>query len=310
MNTASVLLAGEQKRLMRKYRALFIMLLPGLALITVFCYAPMYGVILAFKDFVITQGIMASPWAGFKYFQEAFRDQLFLQAVTNTFILAGWKLLAGTPVAILFALLLNEIKSLRYKRFVQTVSYLPYFMSWVILGGIFFSVLSLNGPINGLIELAGLDKVMFLGDSKYFRGVLIITDIWKSFGWSAVLYIAAISGIDQEMYEAARIDGSNRFQNMRYITLPSILSVICINFILSLSNILNANFDQVYNMYSVTVYDVSDIIDTYVYRVGLRGMKLSYGTAIGLFKSLVALALVFCSNTLIHKVGGKENALW
>jgi len=293
-----------------KNRSLLLMLLPGLLLLTVFCYVPMYGVVLAFKDFVITKGIGGSPWAGLKYFKEAFRDELFIQSVKNTFILAGAKILIGTPVSIAFALLLNEIKNFRFKKLAQSISYLPYFMSWVILAGIFFSVLALNGPVNGLLELLGLKKIMFLGDSHYFRGVLVTTDVWKSFGWSAVLYMAAIAGIDQEMYEAARLDGVNRFQNMIYITLPSILPVICINFILTLANIMSANFDQVYNMYSPTVYKVSDIIDTYVYRIGLRGMKYSYGTAIGLFKSVVALIMVTFANTLIRRVGGKENALW
>lgn len=294
----------------KKHRALLVMLVPGVLLLVIFCYLPMYGVVLAFKDFVLTEGILGSPWVGLKHFKEAFQDKMFLQTIKNTFILAGAKILLGTPVAIVFALLLNEIKFLKLKKLVQTISYLPYFMSWVILAGIFFSVFSMNGPINAILEFLGMEKIMFLGDSKYFRGVLVTTDIWKTFGWSAVLYMAAIAGIDQQMYEAAKLDGANRLQMILHITLPSILPVICINFILNLANIMSANFDQVYNMYSTSVYKVSDIIDTYVYRIGLRGMKFSFGTAIGLFKSVVSLAMVTVANGIIRKVGGKENSLW
>lgn len=293
-----------------EYRALLVMMIPAIIFFAVFCYYPMYGVTLAFKDFKILEGIGGSPWVGFKYFRQMFEDPYFFKTVANTLIISCYKLIFGFPAPIIFALLLNEVRNIHFKKVVQTVSYLPYFMSWVIMGSIFFSLLSLNGPINAILEMIGLEPIMFMGDSSVFRGVLVVTDVWKGFGWGSILYIAAISGIDQEMYEAARLDGANRFQNAWYITIPSILPVICINLILSLSGILNAGFDQVFNMYSEVVYDVADIIDTYVYRLGMKSMQYSLSTAVGLFKSAIGLVLILAVNFIIRKIGGKENALW
>ena len=293
-----------------EYRALLVMMIPAIIFFAVFCYYPMYGVTLAFKDFKILEGIGGSPWVGFKYFRQMFEDPYFFKTVANTLIISCYKLIFGFPAPIIFALLLNEVRNIHFKKVVQTVSYLPYFMSWVIMGSIFFSLLSLNGPINAILEMIGLEPIMFMGDSSVFRGVLVVTDVWKGFGWGSILYIAAISGIDQEMYEAARLDGANRFQNAWYITIPSILPVLCINLILSLSGILNAGFDQVFNMYSEVVYDVADIIDTYVYRLGMKSMQYSLSTAVGLFKSAIGLVLILAVNFIIRKIGGKENALW
>lgn len=294
----------------QKYRVLLLMMVPALCYFAVFCYLPMYGVVLAFKDYRILDGILGSPWVGLKYFRRAFEDPYFLKTVSNTIIIGVSKLVLGFPAPIIFALLLNELRQGRFKKTVQTVSYLPYFMSWVILGSIFFSLFSLNGPVNAVLELLGFEKIMFMSNSSWFRPVLVLTDVWKGFGWGSVLYLAAIAGVDQEMYEAARIDGANRFQTMLYMTLPSILPVICINLILNLSGIMNAGFDQVFNMYSEVVYDVADIIDTYVYRLGLKSMEYSLSTAAGLFKSLIGLVLIVGVNSIVRKVGGKENALW
>lgn len=298
------------KRDIIKYRQLLLMMIPAVIFFTIFAYGPMYGVILAFKDFKISEGILGSPWAGLKYFKKAFEDPYFLKTIRNTLIISIGKLAFGFPLPIIFAIFLNEMGGYHFKKFVQTVSYLPYFMSWVILGSIFFSLLSLDGPINNLLAALGLNKIMFMGKSEVFRKVLVTTDIWKNFGWGSVLYIAAISGIDQEMYEAAKVDGANRFHNIVYITIPSILPVICINLILNLSGILNAGFDQVFNMYTETVYDVADIIDTYVYRLGLKNLQYSLSTAVGLFKSGIGLILVVVVNYIVRKIGGKENALW
>lgn len=292
------------------YKVLLIMMVPALIYFVVFCYVPMYGVVLAFKDYRVVDGIMGSPWAGLKYFERAFEDPYFLKTVSNTVIIGVLKLAVGFPMPIIFALLLNELNAGRFKKMVQTVSYLPYFMSWVILGSIFFSLLSLNGPINSLLEMMGFEKIMFMSNPSWFRGILVVTDVWKGFGWGSVLYLAAISGIDQEIYEAAKIDGANRFQNMIHMTLPSILPVICINLILNLSGVMNAGFDQVFNMYNEVVYDVADIIDTYVYRLGLKSMEYSLSTAVGLFKSVIGLVLIVGVNFIVRKVGGKENALW
>lgn len=294
----------------KNYRVLLLMMLPALVYFIVFCYVPMYGVTLAFKDFKILDGIMASPWAGMKYFKQAFEDPYFWKTIYNTLFISFFKLLIGFPTPIIFALLLNELAFSRFKKLVQTVSYLPHFMSWVILGSIFFSLLSLNGPVNSLMEMLGMEKIMFMGSKDHFRGVLVITDVWKSFGWGSVLYFAAIAGIDQEMFEASKIDGANKLQNALYITIPSIMPVICINLILSLSGILNAGFDQVFNLYSEVVYDVADIIDTYVYRLGLKNMQYSLSTAVNLFKSAIGFVMIFSVNLIVKKIGGKENALW
>lgn len=294
----------------KKNYQLLIMLVPAVVFFLIFAYVPMYGVVLAFKDFKIMDGIMGSPWVGLKYFKKAFEDPYFLQTIRNTLIISVGKLILGFPMPIIFAILLNEMRGRRFKKFVQTVSYLPYFMSWVILGSIFFALLSINGPVNNILDMLGLDRIMFMGESSVFREVLIITDVWKGFGWGSVLYLAAIAGVDQEMYEAARVDGANRLHNIIYITIPSILPVICINLILNLSGILNAGFDQVFNMYSETVYDVADIIDTYVYRIGLKGMQYSLSTAVGLFKSVIGLVMIVAVNFIIGKIGGEENTLW
>ena len=270
----------------------------------------MYGILLAFKDFRIMDGIMDSPWVGLKHFQKAFGDPYFLQVFKNSLLISIYKLVWGFPAPILFALLLNEVMNRRFKKLVQTVSYLPYFLSWVILGGIFINILSLNGPINAIISAMGLEARIFLADPGLFRSILVATDVWKGFGWGSVLYLAAISGIGEEMYESSYLDGANRFQRALYITIPSLAPVIVITLILSCSSILNAGFDQVFNLYNSMVMDVSDIIDTYVYRKGLLDMDYSYSTAVGVFKSVVALVLIIGTNKAANKFGGKGYGLW
>ncbi|MGI6689687.1 MAG: ABC transporter permease [Christensenellales bacterium] len=299
----------RQKTFLRLWQ-LYAMVLPAVVLLAIFSYYPMYGVILAFKDFKILKGIMDSPWVGIKYFEQAFNDSYFWMTFRNSLIISSYKLFFGFPVPIVFALLLNELRSSTFRRFTQTVAYLPHFMSWVILGAIFVSVFSLNGPINVILSFFGIDPILFMGDKKVFRGVLVVTDIWKGFGYGSVIYLAAISGVDPQLYESSRIEGANRLQNAWYITIPSVLPVISINLILSLSGILNAGFDQIFNLYNDAVMPVADIIDTYVYRKGLREMQYSYSTAIGLFKSIISLSMIGVTNTLVKRLSGKENALW
>lgn len=289
---------------------LYLMVLPAVVLLAVFSYYPMYGVVLAFKDFKILKGIMGSPWVGMKYFQQAFNDSYFWMTFRNSLLIATYKLIFGFPAPILFALLLSELRNLKFKKLVQTVAYLPHFMSWVILGAIFTTVFSLNGPVNVILGWFGVDPILFMGNKSTFRGVLVATDVWKGFGYGSIIYLAAITGVDPQLYECSRIEGANRFQNAIYITIPSILPVICINLILNLSGILNAGFDQIFNMYNDAVMPVADIIDTYVYRKGLREMQYSYSTAVGLFKSAISLTMIFATNAIVKRVGGKENALW
>ncbi|MBP3962921.1 ABC transporter permease [Paenibacillus lignilyticus] len=294
----------------RKYRVLLLMMIPGMIYYVVFNYIPMYGVVLAFKDYRFMDGILGSPWVGLKHFDKLFADPYFYTVLKNTLIISFYKLLFGFPVPIIFALLLNEISNVRFKKVVQTVSYLPHFISWVILGGIFFSILSWEGPINTLITLFGGTPSLYLADARYFRTVLVVTHIFQSFGWGSIIYFAALSGIDTQMYEAAVLDGAGRFKRMWYISIPMIAPVVAIMLILSMSGILDAGFDQIFNMYNVKVYNVSDIIDTYVYRKGLVDMSYSYATAVGLFKSVIALILIFVVNRIVKMIGQKDSAIW
>ncbi|MBA2941082.1 sugar ABC transporter permease [Paenibacillus sp. CGMCC 1.16610] len=286
------------------------MLLPGLLYFLVFHYIPIYGVVLAFKNFKIMQGIMASPWVGFDHFEKVFADPNFYRVLNNTLIISLYKIVFAFPIPIIFALLLSEITRERFKKLVQTISYLPHFMSWVILAGIFISIFSLNGPMNAIVKLFGGDPVLFMADDRYFRSILVLTDIYQGFGWGSIVYFAAIAGIDPQLQEAAIMDGANRFKRIIYITLPMLLPVISIMLILRMAHVLDAGFDQIFNMYNPKVYGVSDILDTFVYRKGLLETNYSYATAVGLFKSVVALVLIVLVNKAVHMMGGKDHTLW
>ncbi|WP_339323536.1 ABC transporter permease subunit [Paenibacillus sp. FSL W8-0194] len=304
------MLTKDTRKKIKQYRILLLMMVPAVIYYIIFNYAPMYGVLLAFKDFKITQGILGSPWVGFKHFEMIFEDPYFYTVLRNTLMISVYKLLFGFPVPILFALMLSEITSTKFKRVVQTVSYLPHFISWVVLAGIFFTIFSLDGPVNMIVHLLGGEKTLFLADERYFRTILVVTSIFQGFGWGSIIYFAALSNIDPQLHEAAVMDGAGRFQRMFYISIPMLAPVIAIMLILSMSGILDAGFDQIFNMYNVKVYNVADIIDTYVYRKGLVEMDYSYATAVGLFKSVIALILIVAVNTVVKRLGGKEHALW
>ncbi|WP_246239737.1 ABC transporter permease [Paenibacillus anseongensis] len=301
---------SEFRRKLKSYRVLYFMLLPGLLYFLVFHYIPIYGVVLAFKNFKIMQGIMASPWVGFDHFEKVFADPNFYRVLNNTLIISLYKIVFAFPIPIIFALLLSEITRERFKKLVQTISYLPHFMSWVILAGIFISIFSLNGPMNAIVKLFGGDPVLFMADDRYFRSILVLTDIYQGFGWGSIVYFAAIAGIDPQLQEAAIMDGANRFKRIIYITLPMLLPVISIMLILRMAHVLDAGFDQIFNMYNPKVYGVSDILDTFVYRKGLLETNYSYATAVGLFKSVVALVLIVLVNKAVHMMGGKDHTLW
>ncbi|WP_409341932.1 ABC transporter permease [Paenibacillus sp. MBLB4367] len=307
---AEAALPAAKGKKRNEYRVLVLMLVPGMLYYLIFHYIPMYGVVLAFKDFKITEGILGSPWAGFKHFERAFHDPYFYMVLKNSLVISVYKLAFGFPVPILFALLLNEVTNMRFKKAVQTVSYLPHFISWVVLAGIFISIFSLEGPVNLVLKLFGADPILYMGDPRYFRTILVITSIFQGFGWGSIVYFAAISGIDPQLYEAAIIDGAGRLQRMFAITLPMLVPVIAIMLILSMGGILNAGFDQIFNMYNPKVYNVADIIDTYVYRKGLLDMDYSYSTAVGLFKSAVGIVLIVAVNRIVKIVGGKDYTLW
>ena len=289
-------------------RWLYLLLVPGVVYFVIFRYGPMYGLRIAFQDYNLYKP-EASPWVGFDQFVKLFASFSFPNALRNTLTISVSKLIVGFPVPIILALLMNEFRSTAYKRVVQTLLYLPHFISWVIMAGLVMSFLSpSSGLINEAIALLGGTKVDFLTSRTLFVPTLVLTDVYKSMGWGTIIYFAAISGVDAEQYEAAIIDGANRFKQALYITLPSIRSTIVVVFIINLGNILNAGFDQVFMLYNPLVYEVGDIIDTLVYRKGIVETNYSFSAAAGMFKSVVALILIVGSNTIVKRIG--EQGIW
>lgn len=288
---------------------LYLLLLPGMLFIIVFKYIPMYGLVIAFQEYNILQGVGGSDWVGLYQFEKLFTMLDFTSVFKNTLIISTLKLIWGFPAPIVLALLLNEVKQLVFQRFVQTVVYLPHFISWVIFSGIIIIFLNpVDGLVNQVMGWFGGEPVDFLIEKSYFRSILVATDIYKEVGWGTIIYLAAISGINPQLYEAAIVDGAGRFRQMWNITLPSIRHVIVILFILSLGNILDAGFLQTLLLYNPLVMDVADIIDTYVYRKGIVDASYSLGAAAGVFKSVIALILVAASNQLAKRFG--EEGLW
>ncbi len=288
---------------------LLLFLLPAFVWYFIFYYIPMYGLTIAFKDFQILDGILGSPWVGFANFERMFQTHEFIRVLRNTLIISGLKLVFVYSSGIVLALLLNELLHDKFKRFVQTVSYLPHFLSWVIIGSIMIELLSpVSGLVNNVIKALGGKPVYFLADPHWFVPVLIASDIWQSVGWGSIIYLAAISGIDPQIYEAATIDGAGRMTKIWRITLPSIANVIVIMMIFNIGSLMNAGFDQIFNLYNPRVYEVGDIIDTYVYRVGLVSMDYSFSTAVGLFKNAIGLALVLLVNRVANRFG--QTGLW
>lgn len=284
-------------------RHIQIMALLGVAWMIIFNYIPMYGVIIAFKDYDIIRTIAQAPWAGLTHFKEFLADENFGYVMKNTLGISLLKLLTF-PLPIIFALFLNEVRSLRYKKAIQTISYLPHFLSWVVLGGILATWLSDVGIVNDIfMALHIIDKpISFLADPKYFWTIVITSDIWKELGWSAIIYLAAITSISPEMYEAATIDGAGRFQQMWYVTLPAIKATISILFILAVSGVLNSNFDQILVLRNSLNDSASNVIDYYVYYTGISSGRYSYSAAIGLFKSVIALILLLIANQVSKKL--------
>ncbi|QJC54210.1 sugar ABC transporter permease [Paenibacillus albicereus] len=290
-------------------RYLYLLLLPGLLLVLVFKYMPMYGVIIAFQEYNIYKGITGSEWVGFDQFTRLFNSPDFTEILGNTILISVYKLVASFTLPILLALLLNELRSKLFKRFAQSVVYLPHFISWVIFSGILITFLNpVDGLINLILQRFGAMPIDFLGDVRYFRSILVISDIYKEVGWGTIIYLAAIAGVSADLYEAARIDGAGKLRQTWHVTLPAIRPVILILVILSLANILEAGFQQIFLLYNPLVYDVADIIDTYVYRVGIQEANYSYATAAGLFKSAVAMTLILTVNTIVKKSG--QEGLW
>lgn len=273
---------------------LHLMILPGLLLIVLFSYVPMTGIIIAFQKFIPAKGLFGDQkWVGLDNFRYVWNLPSFKQVLWNTLFISSLKLILGLIVPIVCAVLLNELKNEVIKRSVQTTIYLPYFLSWVVLSGILIDILSPStGIVNGLLGALGMKKIFFLGDNHWFPFTLIFSDLWKNFGYGTIVYLAAITGIDPGLYESATIDGANRWDKIWHITLPGMRMVIVLLSVLSLGHLLNAGFDQVFNLYSPQVYQSGDILDTFVYRIGLLDAQYGVATAVGLFKSLVSLILI------------------
>lgn len=288
-----------------KNRYIYLMLLPVVAFYVIFSYVPMYGIVLAWKNYRHTMGILGSPWVGWENFEVVFRNAGMIPAIRNTIVISLLKLVICFPAPIILALLLNEVTSRIFKRSAQTIVYLPNFISWVIIGGLVKTMFAIDdGLVNNILEAMGIGRINFLLDSKYFYFLLIGSELWKSTGWGTVIYIAAISGIDPTLYEAAKIDGCKRFGLVRFITFPCILPIIAVMLIMQISNIMNAGFDSVYNLYNKTVYDVADIIDTLVYRLGVSDGEIEQSTAVGLFKNVINFILLLTGNWLTKKMCG------
>jgi putative aldouronate transport system permease protein len=287
---------------MKRTWSFHLLLLPALIVIIIYQYIPMLGVVIAFKEYKPWLGIMNSEWVGLDHFKYLFTYPDSVQVMINTIVISSFKIVTNIGIPFIFALLLNEVRKSQIKRMVQTLVYLPHFLSWVILGGILIDVLSVkDGIVNYYIKLLGFQPIFFLGDGDWFRVTVIVSDVWKDFGFSAIVYLAALSGINPALYEAAEMDGANRWEQTVHITIPSVLPIVAVVTTLALGKILDGGFDQIFNLYNPLVYNKGDIIDTFVYRVGLVGGQFSFATAVGLFKSLIGFILVVVSYRLAYK---------
>lgn len=291
------------KKEIQKNWPLYILCLPALVCVLIFSYSPMVGLVMAFQNYKPWLGITGSDWIGLDNFSRIFQYQESIQAIINTLIIAVAKIIAGIIVPIVMAILLSEIRHVGLKKSIQTLVYLPHFLSWVTIAGIMIDILGLDGGINHVLtNLFGTKPIFFLGDPSLFRPTVILSDLWKNFGFGMIVYLATITGIDPSYYEAAEIDGANRWQQIRHVTLPSMLPMIIVIATLSLGSILDAGFDQIFNLYNPLVYSTGDIIDTYVYRSSLLNGQYGFGTAVGLFKSGISFVLIVISYRIAYKL--------
>ncbi len=279
-----------------------LMLLPVMAFLVIFHILPMFGVIIAFEKFIPTRGFFGSEFVGLKYFQQMLKMSISWRIFRNTVVIAVWKIAMNMVVPITFSILLNEVRVDGFKRTAQTIIYLPHFLSWVVLAIPIMNIFAYDGVVNNIVRAFGGSPILFMSSNSWFRPILIMTDVWKEFGFGTIVYLAAITGIDPALYEAAVIDGATRGQRMLHVTLPGMLPTIVLLATRNLGNVLSAGFDQIFNLYSPAVYEVGDIIDTYVYRAGLLEMNYSLSTAVGLMKSGISIVLILTSNRLAYKL--------
>lgn len=309
-NSAKRLTKGEQIiKNLKKNAWLYIMFLPVIIYYIVFKYAPMFGIVIAFKDYNAFKGIWASPWVGFEHFINFFQSPYFWRLIRNTFLISFYGLVWGFPAPIILALLINELQDGMFKKVTQTITYLPHFVSSVVIVSILMSMLSpSNGVINNMIEALGGTRTYFMNDPKYFRSIYTAMGIWQSVGWGSIIYLAALTGVDAELYEACVIDGGGRLRQTWHITLPGIAPTIIIQLIFRVGNLLSVGSETIILMYNPTTYETADVISTYVYRRGLVEADYSFSTAVGLFNSLIALVLLTTTNKLAKTFG--ETSLW
>ena len=293
--------------------SLYVMLIPMIVYLLVFNYYPMFGLQLAFKNWSIKGGIWGSPWATndageldvFYNFRVLFSDDNFFKTFGNTLRISSLRILIGFPIPIILTILLNEMPAKKFAKGYQIISYLPHFISWIIISGILTSLTASQSAFQEFMILLFGKEISFFTNNKLFVGLVIVSDIWKEAGWATIIYFAAISGINNDLYEAAAVDGANRFQKIWYITLPGLAPAISINLILQSSNLVYGGFDQIFNMYNKTVYEMGDILETYLFRIGITDGDYALGTALGLFNSIIAFALVMISNKIVKKIGGE-----
>ncbi|WP_342757628.1 ABC transporter permease [Kineothrix sedimenti] len=296
-----------RKHLKKEWRLYTFLLIPILYFI-IFKYVPMFGNIIAFRKYKGGTNIFGTEWVGLRYFLQFMGDASFWRAFRNTLTLSVSYLVVRFPLTLIFALLLNEIRNIRWKKFVQTISYLPHFISMVIIAGMIKEIVSLTGPINTLMANFGLDKISFIQEADWFPAIYIISGVWQGLGWGTILYLAAMTAINTELYEAAKIDGAGRFKQALHVTIPGILPTITTLLILDIGGIMGSNFEKIILLYLPSTYEKADVIATYVYRMGITGGKFSYATAVGLFEGIIGLVLVISANLISKKL--TESSLW
>lgn len=288
-----------------KHWQIYSMILPGILFFVVFKYIPLSGSIIAFQDYNVFKGMWSSPFVGWKHFNNLFTYPEFFRVLKNTLLISLYQLAFQFPAPIILALLLNEVRKLVFKKTLQTVLYLPHFLSWVIVGGMVINFLSpSSGMINIFLEKLGFERIFFLQEPAYFRSIIVVSGMWKEIGWGTIIYLAALAGVNPELYEAAEVDGAGRFRQVVSITIPSILPTIMVLLLLQIGNILDLGFEQIYMLLNPLVREVGDVFDTYIYRVGLLGAQFSYTTAIGVFKSVVGFILIIGANQLSRRTTG------
>lgn len=303
-NSLGKTLAKEFKR----NWVLYVMMVPALVYFLLYCYFPMFGLVIAFQDYRVGDSFLGGEFVGFKHFTDFFQSYYFGRLLVNTFLLSMGVLIFGYPVPLIFALLLNEVRHLKFKKLAQTITYLPHFISLVVICGLILDFTKMDGLINTLIKACGGEPIPFMSKPEWFKPVYIISDIWSSFGWNSIIFIAALLGIDQEQYEAASLDGAGRLKKILYISIPGITPVIMTTLLMRLGRVMSLGFEKVFNLYNASTYETADIISTFVYRQGILNANYSSAAAIGLFNAVINLALVMAANRISKKL--TESSLW